>query len=502
MLFPTDYGTQLVLFFKPELALVATILALLVAVAIELGRGRSKTVLSIECWETLGWGLALTATLYSIRLFECPATSSVLLNGYFYTAPGIVAAKLLVTLSGLFVHTSAEQYIREQRRHTLEFAIIMSFAILLLVLLVGANKLIAVFLMIGGFSLCLYILILYDLTSQPSREAATKYFYLSTLSTGLILFGVFQFYIVNKNDQFGELLTFATYELTQDSATLMRGAIVFMVVGFLFKLSAFPAHLWAVDVYEGSPAPVMAFFLLPVKVAVILVFTRILNTAFVGYEEVWLSCLSIATIGSLTWGALAAAQERKLTRFLGYASINQLGFLLLAISVTTDGALGALSVYLILYALMTASFLLVFLHARREDNHNMIYLADLRGLAPRESLLSWNTATALFSMAGVPPLGGFFGKYLILDAALRAGLYTQVIVALATSLISTFYYLQLIKAFWFEEAPATRALRCFLSTGQRTLSASITAILWIAPVFIPVILPRAAALSEYLTTSA
>jgi NADH-quinone oxidoreductase subunit N len=418
-----------------------------------------------------------------------------------YVAPGLTAAKLLVTLAALFVLLSSEQYVREQRRHTLEFAIMLASALLMLLVLINANKLIVTFLTVGGFSLCLYILILFDIVAKASREAALKYFYLSTLSTGLILFGSFLFYVANKETQFGELLTLLVYTPTADALVLSQAAIVFVLTGLFFKLSAFPAHLWAVDVYEGSPAPVMAFFILPVKIAVFFALIRILNTAFVGYENIWLPCLSLAAVGSLAWGAFAAAQERKITRFLGYASINQLGFLLLAAATTTDKATNAIVLYLVLYALMTGGFLLAFIHARRYDNHNLIYISDLRGFAKLERLLSWNVATALFSMAGVPPLGGFFGKYLIIDAALCGGLYAQVVVALATSVISTFYYLQIIKAFWFEETPATNPVRFFLSSLQRNLLSGKAALLWIGPVFIPLIITAPAPVVTALTSS-
>jgi len=271
---------------------------------------------------------------------------------------------------------------------------------------------------------------------------------------------------------------------------------------FFFKLSAFPGHLWAVEVYEGSPLPVMAFFILPVKVAVFATFMRLLNTGLLDFSFVWLPCVTLSALGSLLWGALAATQSRKTTRFLGYASINQIGFLLLGLVVDTDDALRSAFFYLVLYAIMTGGFLLVFTHLRKAKGETLTALSDFRGLGKEESLVCWNLSIFLFSMAGIPPLAGFLGKYYLLASLMERGLFVPVVVALAVSLITAYYYLRIIKTFWFEENIATTSPILLLSSGQRVMLSALEASLWTGAIFAPWILPALTEVAATLTVCA
>jgi len=174
-------------------------------------------------------------------------------------------------------------------------------------------------------------------------------------------------------------------------------------------------------------------------------------------------------LGSLLWGAFAATQERKTTRFLGYASINQIGFLLLGLIADTDDALRSAFFYLILYAIMTGGFLLVFTQLRKANGETFVALSDFRGLGKTENLVCWNLSVFLFSMAGIPPLAGFFGKYYLMTSVMEKGLFVPVIVGLGVSLITAYYYLRVIKTFWFEEDIAIKPSTLLLSAHQRTL---------------------------------
>jgi NADH-quinone oxidoreductase subunit N len=393
-------------------------------------------------------------------------------------------------------------YIREHTRHILEFSIVILIGVLLLLILVSSNNLMLLFLSLAGFSLNLYILVLYDGADSASREASLKYFYLSTLSAGMILFGILLIYTTIGDVTYYAIRFYMDSPVDSHARSIMSAAVLFILMGFFFKLSAFPGHLWAVEVYEGSPLPVMAFFILPVKVAVFATFMRLLNTGLLDFSFVWLPCVTLSALGSLLWGALAATQSRKTTRFLGYASINQIGFLLLGLVVDTDDALRSAFFYLVLYAIMTGGFLLVFTHLRKAKGETLTALSDFRGLGKEESLVCWNLSIFLFSMAGIPPLAGFLGKYYLLASLMERGLFVPVIVALAVSLITAYYYLRIIKTFWFEENIATASPILLLSSGQRVMLSVLEASLWAGAIFAPWILPALTEVAATLTVCA
>jgi NADH-quinone oxidoreductase subunit N len=489
-------GSQIVISFLPELTLAFMITYLIGVVATELAANRAPKALAIECWRAACCALAFVAFLYFIQLLG-PIQNGPAVNDYLYISQGLTASKLFVTLTSLFVLHLSGGYIREHTRHILEFSIVILIGVLLLLILVSANNLMLLFLSLAGFSLNLYILVLYDGADAASREASLKYFYLSTLSAGLILFGVLLIYTMVGDVTYYAIRSYMGSHPDSHAKSVMSTGVLFILLGFFFKLSAFPGHLWAVEVYEGSPLPVMAFFILPVKVAVFITFLRLLNTGLLDFSHIWLPCVTLSAIGSLIWGALAATQSRKTTRFLGYASINQIGFLLLGLVVDTDDGLRSAFFYLVLYAVMTGGFLLVFTHLRKAKGQTLLALSDFRGLGKVDNIVCWNLSIFLFSMAGIPPLAGFLGKYYLLTSIMERGLFVPVIVALGVSLITAYYYLRVIKVFWFEEDIAVKPPVLLLSSGQRVMLSALEASIWATAAFAPWLLPAA---TEIVTT--
>jgi NADH-quinone oxidoreductase subunit N len=461
---------------------------LLGAVTNELAANRAPKALAIECWRAACYALAFVAFLYFLQLFgsieNTPAAKD-----YLYISRGLTISKLFVTLTSLFVVYLSAEYIREHTRHVLEYSIVILLGVLLLLVLVSANNLMLLFLSLAGFSLNLYILVLYDGTDLASREASLKYFYLSTLSAGMILFGVLLIYVVVGDVTYFSIRFYMSGPVGGYASDILNTAVLFILMGFFFKLSAFPGHLWAVEVYEGAPMPVMTFFILPVKVAVFITFLRLINTGLLDFSHIWLPCVTVSAMGSLLWGALAAADSRRTTRFLGYASINQIGFLLLGLAVDTDDGLRSSFFYLIVYAIMTGGFLLVFTHLRKEKGEMFLALSDFRGLGKVEGLVCWNLSIFLFSMAGIPPLAGFLGKYYLLTALMSGGLFVPIIIALVVSLITAYYYLKVIKTFWFEENIAVQPPILLLTSNHRVMLSALEASLWTAAVFAPWLLP-------------
>jgi len=496
---PVLYGLELLTALLPEITLMAMIVYLIKVVGIELGRGRSKKVLAIECLAASQEALIFIVLICLIQVHS--VETAPVLAGYFFSATGITLSKLFVAVASLFVVRISKNFLRRNVRHLLEYPIILLLAIVLLICLVGANNLMTMFLAIGGFSISLYVLILFDLYARVTREAAMKYFYLSAMSAGLIIFGTFLLYSSTGTAMFSDLRYVFLTGGNLNSVAISTG-LLFILLGLFFKLSAFPAHLWAVEVYEGSPAPVMVFFLLPVKVAVLLVFVRLLNTAFIGLAEFWLPCVAVACAGSLLWGAFAAVYERKISRFLGYASINQLGYLLMGVACDTDEALRSMYIYLVLYVLMSGGFLFVYIHVRRKGRLNLLYIADFRGFAIQERLLSWSLTIFLFSSIGIPPLVGFHAKYIVLVAAMQKELFFLAAVGIGVGLLSAYYYLQFVVSFQFEEQNRVVPTRCLLSRRDRAALTAAEACLWVAPALAPLALPLFQMIAEAASTTA
>jgi NADH-quinone oxidoreductase subunit N len=464
-----SYPVQFFGDFLPELTITVMLAAILSFMAIELGAGRSKKNLALESLSALRQGLSFVIGLYLLQLFFGSAVS--LFNGYLVVTMFTTALKLLTVISGRFILSSSEQYVREHQRQLLEYPVVLTLAILFMLLLVGSGHLISAFLALVGFSLNLYVLVLFDATAAIAREAGIKYFYLSTVSSGLMLYSIFLVFIVVGSGHLYEIGHFLSTEteLLEVSTTLLQLALTMLFVGLFFKLSAFPGHLWAAEVYEGSPDPITAFFMLPVKVAVLGFVIQLIATAFEPVASLWQPLLAISAAASLVWGCLAALAEPKTKRFLAYASINQIGFLLVGLSSASLDSYRTTMFYLLLYAIMNIGFLVVFLHARREDGKGLLYLTDFRGFGQKYTQHSWSVAMILLSMAGIPPLAGFFGKYYLLLQAQEQQLYGLVIIGLATSLVSTYYYLRLIKIMWFEGRDGMTAVTCEL-TWQQTLT--------------------------------
>jgi NADH-quinone oxidoreductase subunit N len=267
-------------YLLPEMCLTVILASVLTLLAVGLGQARSKKSLAIESLIALRHGLSFILGLYFMQLFG--ATGVALFNGYVLSSTYIIALKMLTVFSGRFILSSSESYLRAHSRHLLEYPLTLTLAVLFMLLLVSAGHLISAFLALVGFSLNLYVLILFDATTAVAREAGVKYFYLSTVSSGLMLYGIFLIFLVTGTGHFLDISQILATEtaLVSIAEPLLQLALTFLLVGLFFKLSAFPGHLWAAEVYEGSPDPIMAFFMLPVKVAVLAFVIQLLATAF------------------------------------------------------------------------------------------------------------------------------------------------------------------------------------------------------------------------------
>jgi NADH-quinone oxidoreductase subunit N len=419
------------------------------------------------------FGFMFTILFYIINNYSywSTNTTSTLFNGYAILDGYSSLIKISVVFTTLVVFWNSKSYMKNNPRHLMEFPILIALTCLFLLILVSSYNLMTMFLGVVGFSLNVYVLLLYDSMNHASREAGVKYYYLSTFSSGLLLSGVFFAYLIFQTTDFlqikmilgdyikilgnsnarGEDMYLAAI---QDQTQIFSIMIYFLIFGFLFKLAAFPCHAWAPEVYEGSPNPITALFVLPIKIATLGFFIRLLSYVFYDLYYIWSFAIWFASIFSMLWGCFGALVEKSFKKFVAFASINQMGFLLIGLACGTEGGIRASLIYLLIYAVMNLGLFIIFLNTSEVNSkRNIGYLTDFTYFAKNNWLYSITLVIILFSMAGIPPLAGFFGKYYLLLHAFESELYSLVIVGMFCSLVSTYYYLRIIKIMWFEKQP-------------------------------------------------
>jgi len=315
-----------------------------------------------------------------------------------------------------------------------------------MMLLISAADLIALYLGLEMMSLPLYVVAASNRDNVRSTEAGLKYFVLGALSSGMLLYGASLIYGFTGTVSFTGIA-----KATGHGANLgLIFGLVFMFVGFCFKISAVPFHMWTPDVYEGAPTPVTAFFAAAPKVAGIAIFVRATMVAFPGIAHEWQQIVVFVSIASMVLGAFAAIGQRNIKRLMAYSSIGHMGFALVGLAAgTAEGVQGVL-VYMSIYVAMTLGVFAAIL-AMRRDGKFVETIGDLAGLARTHPTMAFFLAMLLFSLAGIPPLAGFFAKFYVFLAAIKAGLYTLAVIGVLSSVVGAYYYLNIVKMIYFDE---------------------------------------------------
>jgi NADH-quinone oxidoreductase subunit N len=315
-----------------------------------------------------------------------------------------------------------------------------------MLLLISANDLIALYLGLEMMSLPLYVVAASNRDNVRSTEAGLKYFVLGALSSGMLLYGASLIYGFTGTVNFAGIA-----KATGQGANLgLIFGLVFMFVGFCFKISAVPFHMWTPDVYEGAPTPVTAFFAAAPKVAGIAIFVRATVVAFPGITHEWQQIVVFVSIASMVLGAFAAIGQRNIKRLMAYSSIGHMGFALVGLAAATPEGVQGVLVYMSIYVAMTLGTFAVILSMRR-DGMYVENISDLAGLARTHPTMAFFLAMLLFSLAGIPPLAGFFAKFYVFLAAIKAGLYTLAVIGVLSSVVGAYYYLSIIKIMYFDE---------------------------------------------------
>ncbi len=333
-----------------------------------------------------------------------------------------------------------------EKQQKFEYGVLFLLSTLGMLLLISANDLIALYLGLEMMSLPLYVVAASNRDNVRSTEAGLKYFVLGALSSGMLLYGASLIYGFTGTVNFAGIA-----KATGQGANLgLIFGLVFMFVGFCFKISAVPFHMWTPDVYEGAPTPVTAFFAAAPKVAGIAIFVRATVVAFPGITHEWQQIVVFVSIASMVLGAFAAIGQRNIKRLMAYSSIGHMGFALVGLAAATPEGVQGVLVYMTIYVAMTLGTFAVILSMRR-DGMYVENISDLAGLARTHPTMAFFLAMLLFSLAGIPPLAGFFAKFYVFLAAIKAGLYTLAVIGVLSSVVGAYYYLNIVKIMYFDE---------------------------------------------------
>jgi len=352
--------------------------------------------------------------------------------------------KILLILSGIFVMLSSTKYIQINKINKIEYPILILCSILGMMVMISSNDLIVFYIGLELQSLALYVLASFNRDNILSTESGLKYFVLSALSSGLLLYGCSLIYGFSETTNFFEIL-----KNTKDAQYGLTFGIVFILVGLAFKISAVPFHMWAPDVYQGSPTSVTLFFALLPKIAALTIFIRFLYIPFFELIDQWQMIIIFLSIASMIFGAVAAIGQKNLKRLIAYSSISHMGYALAGLSTgTVQGAHSSIT-YMTIYLVMNLAFFSCLFMLKRNEKY-FENIEDLSGLSKNHPLLSLALLAILFSLAGIPPLAGFFAKFYIFLAVINEKMYFLAVVGLLATVVAAFYYLRIIKIIYFD----------------------------------------------------
>ena len=353
--------------------------------------------------------------------------------------------KIITLIAAFFVLLISSSYLSTFKILKIEYPILILSSVLGMMIMISSNDLIVFYMGLELQSLALYVLATFNRDQLKSSEAGLKYFVLSALSSGLLLYGCSLIYGFTGSTNFDLIAD----QLNSDEYALTFG-IVFILVGLAFKISAVPFHMWAPDVYEGSPTSVSLFFAIVPKVAALTVLIRFLYVPFFNLIDQWQMILVFLSIASMLFGAIAAIGQTNLKRLVAYSSISHIGYALAGLTTASNDGIQNSIIYIVIYIFMNLGLFSCLLMMKR-NNKYYEDIEDLSGLSKNHPLLSLSLLVILFSLAGIPPLAGFFAKFYIFKSVIEQSMYFLAIVGLLSTVIAAFYYLRIIKIIYFDK---------------------------------------------------
>ena len=423
----------------PELVLAVLAMALLM---FGVFRGdRSVGVVS--------WLAVVSLLLTGVVMSTVSDSTQTAFGGQFIVDQFSRFMKWLVLLGSALAILMSVNYNEREDMQRPEFPILILYASLGMLLMVSANDLISLYVGLELQSLALYVIAAFRRDSIKSSEAGLKYFVLGALSSGMLLYGASMIYGFAGTTRFDALSQLFIGPDSDPGIGVIVG-LVFLLAGLAFKVSAVPFHMWTPDVYEGAPTPITAFFAVAPKIAAIALLVRSMVGPFGELYDQWQQIVVFISIASMLLGAFAAIWQNNIKRMLAYSSIGHVGYALVGLAAGSKEGVTAIGVYMAVYLAMNAGAFCCVLSMRRQGllTEN---IDELAGLARNQPLLAGAMAIFMFSMAGIPPLAGFFGKLYVFLAAVNEGLYILAIVGVLTSVIGAYYYLRIVKIMYFDE---------------------------------------------------
>lgn len=393
-------------------------------------------------------GLAVAILVFALGWMGFFGTDGTAFGGAFVSDPFARFFKLLAVGGSVVTLVMSVGFAKAEKFDKFEFPVLILLATLGMMLMISANDMLALYLGLELQSLALYVVAAINRDSVRSTEAGLKYFVLGALSSGMLLYGISLVYGYTGHIGFAEIANAITGSERQ--LGLLFG-LVFVLTGIAFKISAVPFHMWTPDVYEGAPTPVTAFFAAAPKMAAMALLVRVVAGAFEPMQADWQQIIVFLSIASMTLGAFAAIGQRNIKRLMAYSSIGHMGFALVGLAAGSMAGVRGVAIYMLIYLVMTLGTFAFILAMRRKEG-NVEQIEDLAGLASTNPIMATILTILMFSLAGIPPLAGFWAKYYVFLAAIEANLLTLAIIGVLASVVGAFYYLRIIKLMWFDES--------------------------------------------------
>lgn len=432
----------------PEIFLIITAFLILIDCAVR----KNAEPDHLKRFGHIGFASLLVAFVI-LTLIHHPEDRVVLFEGQLIQDDFVYLAKSIILLGSAAVFGLSLLVMIKEHLLSFEYFTLVLFATVGMMLMVSANDFLSLFLSLEVQGLSLYILAALDRDQAITSEAALKYFVLGALATCLYLYGVSLLYGFSGTTNFDTLASIIQEGATSSLPLGLVVGLVFIIASLAFKVSVVPFHMWTPDVYQGCPTPITAFIAATPKVAAMLVLLRILIGSFISLHDVWQPLIATLSCLSMIVGAFGALTQSNLKRLLAYSAIGQMGYTLMGVAAANNDGIQSVFVYLILYLVMIIGTFGCLLCLRGKGTYNVETIEDLSGLAALHPRISFCLSLFMFSLAGIPPLAGFFAKLYVFKAALSAGLIELVIIGAVVSVISAYYYLKIVKVMYFDNIP-------------------------------------------------
>ncbi|HEX5535702.1 MAG TPA: NADH-quinone oxidoreductase subunit NuoN [Sphingobium sp.] len=437
------FDTASLMMTMPELVLSGAGLLLLIVASFS-GDGRARLV---------GWLSVAALAVAAWTLCGLPGHGGDAFGGLYRADAFAAFAKVLIYAAAAVSIIIAPRFFATGRAIRAEYPVLILFSSVGMGLMASAADMLSLYVGLELQSLAAYVLASFMRQDGRSAEAGLKYFVLGALASGILLYGVSLLYGFTGSTSYSGIAAAMTDGMSKGELF----GLVFVLAGLAFKISAVPFHMWTPDVYEGAPTPVTTFFASAPKVAAMALIVRVTMEAMGSAFSSWQQIVIFIALASILFGAVAAIGQTNIKRLLAYSSINNVGFVLIGLAAGTPGGVAAVMSYLAIYVVMTLGSFLCVLQMRDRDGNPVEDIASLAGLSQRRRGLAAALAIFMFSLAGIPPLMGFWAKFLVFDAAVAAGLSGLAVFGIAASVIGAFYYLKIVKTMYFDEPAADYA---------------------------------------------